>query len=249
MLEMVPGKLFTRRIFLMVADAKPQEANELTRLVIVDDHKLARDGLRDMLADEPDIEVVGEAAAGHEALELCSWLRPDLLLMDVRMPGMDGLTATRKIKKRYPEISVLVVTMHDNPDHLIEALRAGAAGYVLKDSSQEEIISAVRRVREGESPLDAELAARLLRRLAADTAERRGSAPRRSARGEQLTPREREVLALMKLGRTNPQIAQELVISSRTAKNHVEHIMGKLGVSDRTQAVVRALQEGILDLS
>lgn len=232
----------------MTADAKPHEAGELTRLVIVDDHKLARDGLRDMLADEPDIEVVGEAAAGPEALELCSRLRPDLLLMDVRMPGMDGLTATRKIKERYPEISVLVVTMHDNPDHLIEALRAGAAGYVLKDSSQEEIIRAVRKVREGESPLDEQLAARLLRRLAADTAELTGSAPRRSARGERLTPRELEVLALLKLGRTNPQIAQELVISSRTAKNHVEHIMGKLGVSDRTQAVVRALQEGILDL-
>ena len=240
--------LLARRIFLMTANAKPRETGEFTRLAIVDDHKLARDGLRDMLADEPDIEVVGEAAAGHEALELCSRLRPDLLLMDVRMPGMDGLTATRNIKQRYPEISVLVVTMHDNPDHLIEALRAGAAGYVLKDSSQEEIISAVRRVREGESPLDAELAARLLRRIAAETGERRGSASRRSVHRERLTPRELEVLALMKLGLTNPQIAQELVISARTAKNHVEHIMGKLGVSDRTQAVVRALEEGILDL-
>lgn len=233
----------------MTAGIQPPERGKVTRLAIVDDHKLARDGLRDMLADEPDIDVVGEAANGQEALGLCSRLHPDLLLMDLRMPGMDGLTATQKIKQRYPEISVLVITMHENPDHLIEALKAGAAGYVLKDSSQMEIITAVRQVRAGESPLDARLAARLIRRIAAETSERRGSSSRESARAGLLTPREMEVLALMKLGHTNPQIADELAISARTAKNHVEHIMGKLGVSDRTQAVVRALEEGILDLS
>src|SRR3712207_2657368 len=106
------------------------------RLVIVDDHELARDGLRDMLADEPDLEVVGEAANGREALSLCSRLHPDLVLMDVRMPEMDGLRATKEIKRRYSKISVLMVTMHDNPDYLLEALKAGAAGYVLKDASQ-----------------------------------------------------------------------------------------------------------------
>src|SRR5215210_5089038 len=118
-----------------------------TRLVVVDDHDLAREGIKDMLLDEPDIEVVGEAANGREALLVCSRLRPDMLLMDVRMPEMDGLAATREIKQRYPEVSVMMVTMHENPDYLLEALKAGAAGYVLKDAPRREVISAVRKVR------------------------------------------------------------------------------------------------------
>jgi DNA-binding NarL/FixJ family response regulator len=169
--------------------------------------------------------------------------------MDVRMPEMDGLAATQEIKQRYPSIGVLMVTMHENPDYLLEALKAGAAGYVLKDAPLEEVVGAVRRVREGESPLDPELAARLLRRLATETAGRARSLNNRVGPLETLTPRELEVLELMKLGRTNRQIAQDLVISLGTAKNHVEHIIAKLGVSDRTQAVVRALELGILRLS
>jgi DNA-binding NarL/FixJ family response regulator len=219
-----------------------------TRLVVVDDHDLAREGIKDMLLDEPDIEVVGEAANGREALLVCSRMRPDMLLMDVRMPEMDGLAATREIKSRYPVISVLMVTMHENPDYLLEALKAGAAGYVLKDAPQEEVVEAVRRVREGESPLDSELAARLLRRLAAEGGAGGGRSAVRGSPANQLTPREMEVLLLMKLGHTNRQIAQDLVISLGTAKNHVEHIIAKMGVSDRTQAVVKALELGVLDL-
>ena len=220
----------------------------VTRLVVVDDHDLAREGIKDILLDEFDIEVVGEAANGREALLVCSRLRPDMLLMDVRMPEMDGLAATRVIKARYPEISVLMVTMHENPDYLLEALKAGAAGYVLKDAPQEEVVAAVRRVREGESPLDSELAARLLRRLASEGGARGSRRAVRGSSSEQLTPRELEVLRLMKLGYTNRQVAGELVISLGTAKNHVEHIIAKLGASDRTQAVVRALELGVLDL-
>ena len=220
----------------------------MTRLVVVDDHDLAREGLKDMLLDEADIEVIGEAANGREALLVCSRLRPDMLLMDVRMPEMDGLAATSEIKKRYPETSVLMVTMHENPDYLLEALKAGAAGYVLKDAPQEEVVGAVRRVREGESPLDPELAARLLRRLAAEGGSGGGRRGARGAPADQITPREMEVLLLMKMGHTNRQIAQKLVISLGTAKNHVEHIIAKLGVSDRTQAVVKALELGVLDL-
>ena len=226
-----------------------REGLAVTRLVVVDDHDLAREGLKDILLDEPDIEVVGEAANGREALLVCSQLRPDMLLMDVRMPEMDGLSATREVKTRYPEISVLMVTMHENPDYLLEALKAGAAGYVLKDAPQEDVVEAVRQVREGESPLDSELAARLLRRLAT---EEGAKGPGRAALGSsssQLTPREFEVLRLMKLGYTNRQIAGELVISLGTAKNHVEHIIAKLGASDRTQAVVKALELGLLDLT
>jgi DNA-binding NarL/FixJ family response regulator len=217
------------------------------RLAIVDDHELARESLRNMLLDESDIDVVGEAANGRQALLLCSRLRPDLILMDVRMPEMDGLAATKEVKQRYPEVAVMMLTMHENPDYLLEALKAGAAGYVLKDAPQEEIIEAVRRVGNGESPMDPDLATRLLLRLAKE-----GEGTMRGSRGasltESLTPREMEVLGLMKLGLSNREIAANLVISLGTAKNHVEHIMAKLGVSDRTQAVVKALELGILGL-
>jgi two-component system, NarL family, response regulator DegU len=193
---------------------------------MVDDHELTRETLQNMLSDEPDIEIVGEAANGRQALLLCSRFKPDLILMDVRMPVMDGLAATKEVKQRYPEISVMMVTMHENPDYLLEALKAKAAGYVLKDAPQEEIIEAVRRLRNGESPLDPELAARLLRRLASEGEMRRGTGGPHAApyAVEPLTPRELEVLGLMKLGRTNRQIAGDLVISLGTAKNHVEHI-------------------------
>jgi DNA-binding NarL/FixJ family response regulator len=239
-----------QRRVAVVAEASSGEGSKLTRIAIVDDHSLAREGLRDMLADEPDIEVVDEATNGREALLLCSRSRPDLVFMDVRMPEMDGLAATREIKQRYPGISVMIMTMHENPDYLLEALKAGAAGYVLKDALPEEVVEAVRRVREGDSPLDPTLAARLLRRLATEGEGWRGTrAPRGDPGVEFLTPRELEVLGLMKLGHTNRQISEDLVISLGTAKNHVEHIIGKLGVSDRTQAVVRALELGLLELS
>jgi DNA-binding NarL/FixJ family response regulator len=204
-----------------------------------------------MLSDEPNIEVVGEAANGREALLLCSRLRPDLVLMDVRMPEMDGLVATREIKQKHPQISVMMLTMHENPDYLLEAIKAGAAGYVLKDASQEEIIEAVHQVHRGESPLDVKLAARLLKRLASDIERDKdtlGAEVRRAHRASTVTPRQLEVLELMLHGKPNRQIAQELSISPGTVKVHVEHIIAKLEVSDRTQAVVRALQLQILEL-
>jgi DNA-binding NarL/FixJ family response regulator len=204
-----------------------------------------------MLSDEPNIEVVGEAANGREALLLCSRLMPDLVLMDVRMPEMDGLMATREIKQKHPQISVMMLTMHENPDYLLEAIKAGAAGYVLKDASQEEIIEAVHQVHRGESPLDVKLAARLLKRLASDIERDKdtlGAEVRRAHRASTVTPRQLEVLELMLHGKANRQIAQELSISPGTVKVHVEHIIAKLEVSDRTQAVVRALQLQILEL-
>jgi DNA-binding NarL/FixJ family response regulator len=233
----------------MESGALPGTERRPVRIAIVDDHDLARESLRDMLVDQPDLEVVGEAASGQEALSLCSRLHPDIVLMDVRMPDMDGIRATERIKRQHPKISVLMVTMHDNPDYLLEALRAGAAGYVLKDASQYQVVAALRRVSEGESPLDPALAARLVKRLDAEAGGRSDPAGRRDPLVQSLTLRELEVLMLMTSGHTIPEIAEELVISVGSAKNHVEHIIAKLGVSDRTQAVVRALELGLLDLS
>jgi len=224
----------------------------MARIAIVDDHALAREGLRDMLADEPDMEVVGEAANGREALKLCRRLRPDLVLMDVRMPEMDGLAATREVKREHPGTSVLMVTMHENPDYLYEAIKAGAAGYVLKDATQDDVFRAIRQVLRGESPLDTELAARLLRQLASEDknlGSHSGQPGKKRLEGytHPLTARELEVLRLMKLGQTNPQISRNLWISLGTVKNHVEHIIAKLGVSDRTQAVVCGIEWGLFD--
>lgn len=228
--------------------------NGKAQIVIVDDHDLARDGLKDMLSDEPDLEVVGEAVNGLQAITLCSRVRPDLVMMDVRMPEMDGLAATRGIKQSHPRTSVLMMTMHENPDYMFEALKAGAAGYVLKDATQDDVTAAMRQVLSGGSVLEPELSARLLRRLVAESTEREERPSKPPCADERalvapLTPRELEVLGLVKLGMTNRQIAAKLVISVGTVKNHVEHIIQKLGTSDRTQAVVRALKLGILDLS
>lgn len=213
------------------------------RLVIVDDHELVRAGLRKMLTGQQDLEVVGEAANGREALTLCRRLQPDLALIDVRMPEMDGLATCCAIKQECPATSVILITIHENLDYLLEALRAGTAGYLFKDVTQNELITAVRQVLRGESILDRELMMSLFKRLA-------GQSP---AQGEPsligLSPRELEVLQLLVQGQTNREIAQKLMVSVSTVKIHVEHIFAKLGVSDRTQAAVRAIELGLLHTS
>jgi two-component system, NarL family, response regulator LiaR len=220
------------------------------RLLIADDHDLVREGLRAVLAGEVDLEVVGEARDGQEALKMCRSLEPDLVLMDVRMPKSDGLEATRAIKEEMPKVSVVMVTMHENPDYLLEAIRAGAAGYILKDAEGERLVGAVRRTLNGESPLAQELAMQLLVRMANETQE--DEPPSHGAdKGQEslpggITQREVEVLRLLAQGQTNPEIAQELEISRGTVKIHVQHIIAKLGVSDRTQAAVRAIELGLL---
>ena len=225
--------------------------DETKRLVLADDHHLLRKGFRSLLGDEPGLEVVGEASTGLEAIEICRRLAPDLVLMDVRMPEMDGITATRRIKGEQPSVSVLMVTMHENPDYLLEAIDAGAAGYVLKDAPADRLINAVRRTLDGESPLNQELATRLLRQLAEEKHRnlyRRVPSQRHEPPDDALTPRETEVLGLLTTGQTNQQIARTLTISKGTAKVHVERIIRKLGVSDRTQAAVRAIELGFTSL-
>jgi DNA-binding NarL/FixJ family response regulator len=209
-----------------------------SRLIIADDHELARTGLRGMMTGQHDLLVVGEAATGHEAIALCRRLRPDLALMDVRMPDLDGLAATRVIKRDTPETAVVMVTMHENPEYLLEALRAGAAGYVLKDATHSEVLKTVRRVLEGEVLLTPEVASRLLVRL---VREKRPS-PEQAVH---LTSRELVVLRLVAQGWTNREIAAELHLSAGTVKVHVERILAKLGVAHRTQAAVRAVEMGL----
>jgi DNA-binding NarL/FixJ family response regulator len=223
------------------------------RILIADDHELVRDGIKHMLGYEEDLEVVGEASNGREAVELCRRLKPDLVLMDVRMPEMDGLEATRAIKAEQPEVSVLVISLYRNPDYLLEAIVAGAAGYVLKDVPNRRLINAIRRALEGESPLNQELALQLIQRLAnktsqpveSPTAPEIGDAASPSP-PNMLTSRELEVLRLLAQGETNQDIAENLRISRATVKVHVQHIIAKLEVSDRTQAIVRAFKLGLI---
>ena len=228
---------------------EPSEGAGEKRLLIVDDHAMVRSGLRYMLSKEPDLNVVGEAADGREALDLCRGLRPDLVLMDVNLPDTDGLTVTQALKREYPDMRVVVVTVHENPDYLLRALEVGASGYILKDAPRSEVLAAVRRTLGGGTPLDPELAARLLHQMASKDANRppkSGGRPDKPL-DEPLTAREVEVLQLLAQGRTNPQIAQDLLFSVHTVKVHVRRILAKLGVSDRTQAAVRATELGLFE--
>jgi DNA-binding NarL/FixJ family response regulator len=223
------------------------------QILIADDHELVRDGFKHMLGYEEDLKVVGEASNGREVVELCRLLKPDLVLMDVRMPEMDGLAATRAIKAEQPEVSVLVISTYSNPDYLLEAVEAGAAGYVLKDAPNRQLTNAMRRALDGESPINQELALQLIQRLASKASQHverppalEGGDAASTPLLNELTSRELEVLRFLAQGKTNQDIAGELLISRATAKAHVRHIIAKLGVSDRTQVIVRAFELGLV---
>jgi DNA-binding NarL/FixJ family response regulator len=225
-------------------DHKPP-LDAASRIVVVDDHPLMRSALGEMLSTQADLEVVGEAADGREAVELCRRLHPDLVLMDVLMPRMDGLEATRRIKREQPRIIVLILTASDYPHDLSEALKAGAAGYILKTAPTTDNLDAIRKVLAEESALDQQLSTRMLMQLRKQAPRNERPQKEESLRGE-LTPREIEVLRLMAQGYTNKQIAYALSISMSTVKKHLRGVVSKLGVSDRTQAAVRAVELGVL---
>ncbi|MFI9574094.1 response regulator [Microbispora rosea] len=215
------------------------------RILLADDQPLVRSGLRVLIADHPDLDVVGEAATGSEAVRLVGELGPDVVVMDIRMPGMDGIEATRRITAGAATTRVLVLTTFDEDDHVYGALRAGASGFVVKDMALDDILAAIRVVATG----DALIAPSVTRRLIADFVRRPGTAPERSPRPiEGITEREREVLTLVGRGRSNTEIAQDLFITVATAKSHVSRLLTKLGARDRVQLVISAYEMGLVTL-
>ena len=205
------------------------------RILIVDDHPVVRAGLSGMLQSQPDFELVGEAENGHQALAMVESRHPDLVLMDLRMPEMDGVAATTRIKATAPEVQVLVLTTYDTDADILRAIQAGAIGYLLKDTPRSTLFAAIRSAAEGQPSLAPGVAARLMNKV-------------RETGEEALTVREIEVLNLVAGGRANGEIAKQLRISIATVKTHLAHIYGKLAVSDRTAAVTKALERGIIRL-
>ena len=212
------------------------------RVLIADDQALFREGLRTLLSTRPDVEVVGEAANGEEAVALVDALHPDVVLMDLRMPVMDGIVATARIRDRLPAVPVLVLTTFDDDASLFGALRAGAAGYLLKDVSSETLLAAVTAAARGEAFLQSTVTGRV---VAAFARLMESGGPRAEALVMPLSPREREILALLGTGASNKEIADRLCLAEGTVKNHVTNILTKLDVRDRTQAALRARQLGL----
>lgn len=208
-------------------------------VLIVDDHPLFRKGMRALLESMPDIEVIGEAISGKEAVEMGTAHQPDVVLMDLQMPGGSGLAAIRELGKTSPNIRILVVTLFEDDESVFAALRAGARGYILKDADEEEMMRAIRAVGEGEAIFSPAIATRLMDYFAAS----RSLIPQEVF--PELTEREREILTLIARGKTNADIAAELTISLKTVRNHVSNIYSKLQVADRTQAAIRAREAGL----
>jgi DNA-binding NarL/FixJ family response regulator len=210
----------------------------IIRVVIADDHNVVRAGIRELLSDATDIEVVGEARNGRDAVDIALARRPDVVVMDINMPELSGVEATRQIRQAAPEVHVLVLTSYQDDPYIYGLLDAGASGYILKTAEDQEIVRAVRATASGQSAIDPAVAPRLIARLTGP-----------AAHAGSLTDRELAVLRLAARGQTNKQIGVELQISDRTVQNHLANIYGKLGVASRTEAVTAALQRGLITLS
>ena len=212
------------------------------RVLIADDQTLMREGLQTLLELSPGIRVVGQAGDGEEAVALARELRPDVVVMDVRMPVMDGVEATRHIRRELPDTQVIILSTFDDDEYIFEGLAAGARGYLLKDVSSKELAEAIRRVHQGQALLPPGIASKVVTEFSRLAAQRETVVPLY----EELTPREMEVLRLLAARASNRQIAEALCITEGTVKNHVSNILGKLGVSNRSQAVRRAQEMGLL---
>jgi NarL family two-component system response regulator LiaR len=215
--------------------------SEPIRLLIVDDHELVRQGFIAMMGVEPDLDVVGQAANGQEAVELARALRPDVILLDLAMPQMDGIEATREIKSENPDARILIITSFSEDEKVYQAVKAGALGYLMKDSSPEELMRAIHDVHEGRLSLHPDLALKLIEELNRPLDQPPTEDP--------LTEREVEVLILVAKGLSNQEIAERLVVTDGTVSAHVSNILGKLHLANRTQAALYALREGLTDLN
>ena len=213
----------------------------MIRVLIVDDQKVVTEGLRVILNSEDTLEVIGVAHNGAQAVELVSTMKPDLVLMDLKMPIMNGIHATKAIKENHPEVKVLVLTTYDADAWLFDAVRNGADGYLLKDTSREDLIQAISEVTAGKTPVDSKVAGKLFSQI------NRTGIPGDSTIGSKLSEREKEVLKLISHGRTNAEIAESLYLSEGTIRNYVSSILEKLDVKDRTQAAVLALRHGLVE--
>jgi NarL family two-component system response regulator LiaR len=213
------------------------------KVLIADDHAVVREGTRRILEQEEDLDVVGEAADGDEAVRMAASLKPDVAIVDISMPRMDGIEATRQIKAQSPDVTVLILSAYDDDQFVFSLLEAGAAGYLLKSVRSQELVDAVRAVHAGESVLHPAVARKVLNRFV-PAADR----PQQVKASEILSEREKEILRLATRGLSNSEIAKDLCLSIRTVQGHLGHIFNKLQVSSRTEAVVRALKEGWVTL-
>ncbi len=213
----------------------------MIRVLICDDQAVVRDGLEMILSADPDIQVVGAAADGLEALDLAAQTHPDLVLMDLKMPNMNGIQATQELLRRHPQLKVLVLTTYGDDEWVFDAVRSGAAGYLLKGTPRQELVRAVKGTLQGKTHVDPEVAGKLF----AKVAQGGGEASNRIA--EELSERERDVLRLLALGRTNAEIADQLYLTRGTVRNYISAILNKLHVSDRTQAALLAVRYGLVD--
>ncbi len=213
------------------------------RILIADDHAVLREGMRNLLGQEKDFEIVGEAADGEEAVQLGSELKPDVVVMDIVMPKLSGIEATRLIKQASPSSAVLILTAYSDIRYILGLLEAGACGYLLKSARGSEVVRAIRAVRSGESVLDVAVTRKLLQRVIAPAGEAGASQT-----SSQLTPREIEVLRLAAKGMSNKDIADTLFLSLRTVKAHLTNIFNKMGCGSRTDAIIKGLKEGYISL-
>lgn len=215
------------------------------RILIADDHRVVREGLAAILKSRSDMDVVGEAINGFEVIEKTKALKPDVILMDISMPQMNGVEATRAVRKISPEIGIVVLTMHDDDATIFELVRTGVHGYLLKDADSSEIVKAIQSIYKGESIIHPSIARKILGEFSQLEPEQVKKAPRQMYN---LSGREVDVLRRVAKGKTNKEIASELHLSEKTIKNHVRNIFHKMGVYDRTEAAMKGVQEGIIDL-